>query len=248
MRLQQPTRGFSFLAACAARNRARPLAGTTLNGPGQPSPPIWSCTTRGLPCRRHYCRRGGLLPHLFTLTCARTMQTSRRFFLRSATGLRFAGGIFSVALSVTLPLARPRPLALPGALPTPLTRLRCPDFPPACSSSTWRRIQGQPAIVQLTRHLDCIAISGISDCWFKIGCFYSGVARFFHNVANLGNFTVHHERIHKSQGGMLKHQRQTANGLESQAAPQFHGARIAADHKVKLHCAKAAFLGPFQRV
>jgi len=24
------------------------------DGPGQPSPPIWSCTTRGLPCQRHY--------------------------------------------------------------------------------------------------------------------------------------------------------------------------------------------------
>src|SRR5215470_5177635 len=109
--------GSHFRAACAAWDGARSFAGAQLSGPGQPFPPIWSCTTRGLPCRRHYCRRGGLLPHLFTLTCARTMQTSRRFFLRSATGLRSAGGIFSVALSVTLPLARLRPLALPGALP-----------------------------------------------------------------------------------------------------------------------------------
>ena len=30
--------------------------------------PIWSCSVWGLPCRRHYCRRGALLPHLFTLT------------------------------------------------------------------------------------------------------------------------------------------------------------------------------------
>jgi len=56
-----------------------PLRKRSLTGPGQPSPPIWSCTTRGLPCRRHYWHRGGLLPHLFTLTCARTMKTSRRF-------------------------------------------------------------------------------------------------------------------------------------------------------------------------
>jgi len=35
---------------------------------GQLSPPIWPCTTRGLPCPRHYCRGGGLLPHRFTLT------------------------------------------------------------------------------------------------------------------------------------------------------------------------------------
>ena len=32
--------------------------------------PIWSCSVWGLPCRRHYCRRGALLPHLFTLTTA----------------------------------------------------------------------------------------------------------------------------------------------------------------------------------
>src|ERR1700760_395138 len=32
--------------------------------------PIWSCSVWGLPCRRHCCRRGALLPHLFTLTAA----------------------------------------------------------------------------------------------------------------------------------------------------------------------------------
>lgn len=31
-------------------------------------PPILPCTGRGLSCRRHCWRRGGLLPHLFTLT------------------------------------------------------------------------------------------------------------------------------------------------------------------------------------
>ena len=35
---------------------------------GQLSPPIWPCTTRGLPCPRCYHRGGGLLPHRFTLT------------------------------------------------------------------------------------------------------------------------------------------------------------------------------------
>ena len=35
---------------------------------GGASLPIWSCSVWGLPCRRHYCRRGALLPHLFTLT------------------------------------------------------------------------------------------------------------------------------------------------------------------------------------
>ncbi len=32
--------------------------------------PIWSCSVWGLPCPRHYCRGGALLPHLFTLTPA----------------------------------------------------------------------------------------------------------------------------------------------------------------------------------
>ncbi len=32
--------------------------------------PIWSCSGRGLPCRSCCHLRGGLLPHLFTLTCA----------------------------------------------------------------------------------------------------------------------------------------------------------------------------------
>src|SRR5271154_3129252 len=50
--------------------------------------------------------------------------------------VRFAGGIFSVALSVTLPqrlLSPPlqqRPLALPGALPYFAFTKWCPDFPP----------------------------------------------------------------------------------------------------------------------
>jgi hypothetical protein len=46
--------------------------------------PIWSCSVWGLPCPRHCCRGGALLPHLFTLTLVREGQ----------------GGIFSVALSV----------------------------------------------------------------------------------------------------------------------------------------------------
>src|ERR1019366_7837028 len=38
---------------------AWPLANASL--------PIWSCSGWGLPCPRHYCRSGALLPHLFTL-------------------------------------------------------------------------------------------------------------------------------------------------------------------------------------
>src|SRR5664279_3342810 len=58
------------------------------NDAGRVSPPIWSCSRWGLPCRRHHCRRGELLPRLFTLT--------GKFSL--------PGGMFSVALSVAGPL------------------------------------------------------------------------------------------------------------------------------------------------
>jgi len=44
----------------------RCAAGAWLLAPA--SLPIWSCSVWGLPCLRHYCRSGALLPHLFTLT------------------------------------------------------------------------------------------------------------------------------------------------------------------------------------
>ncbi|MCU1284890.1 MAG: hypothetical protein JWO13_1240 [Acidobacteriales bacterium] len=40
----------------------------TRNGVSRYSLPIWSCSVWGLPCHMHYCMRGALLPHLFTLT------------------------------------------------------------------------------------------------------------------------------------------------------------------------------------
>ena len=50
-----------------------------------PEVPIWHCSWWGLPCKTCYQAPGGLLPHPFTLTRART------------------GGLLSVALSVGLP-------------------------------------------------------------------------------------------------------------------------------------------------
>ena len=38
------------------------------NDPGRVSLLIWPCSDRGLPCHACYQARGGLLPHLFTLT------------------------------------------------------------------------------------------------------------------------------------------------------------------------------------
>jgi hypothetical protein len=44
------------------------IKGLGIVGVGHTSPPIWPCSDWGLPCHRCYQRRGGLLPHLFTLT------------------------------------------------------------------------------------------------------------------------------------------------------------------------------------
>ena len=69
--------------------------------PGRLSPPIWPCTTRGFPCLRCCHRSGGLLPHLFTLAkLSERFEDVPQVFLRDATVLLSAGGIFSVALSV----------------------------------------------------------------------------------------------------------------------------------------------------
>jgi len=78
-----------------------PRLRVVLSEPGQLCPPIWSCTSRGLPCPRCCHRGGGLLPHLFTLTGDANLEDVPKVFLRAITGLRFAGGTFSVALSVT---------------------------------------------------------------------------------------------------------------------------------------------------
>jgi hypothetical protein len=53
-----------------------PRSAPTSNGPGRPSPPIWPCAARGLPCRGHYCPRGRLLPYHFTLAMCRALKRS----------------------------------------------------------------------------------------------------------------------------------------------------------------------------
>jgi len=100
-RIERPTRGFILSCRFRRTEGSVPAFASRLSEPGQLSPPIWSCTARGLPCLQHCCRSGGLLPHLFTLTCAALhSKMSRRFSSRAITGIRSAGGIFSVALSV----------------------------------------------------------------------------------------------------------------------------------------------------
>ena len=60
-----------------------------MNGPGQPSPPIWPCTTRGLPCLPCCHGSGGLLPHRFTLTKRNQLvEDVPQVFLRPVTEAR----------------------------------------------------------------------------------------------------------------------------------------------------------------
>ncbi len=105
--------------------------------PGWLSPPIWPCTTRGLPCRPDYSGRGGLLPHRFTLTCAIAFRNPlARTAFRPSEGFPSAGHrgalhrrfIFCGTVRNRLPASLARtarkagPLALPGALPCGLRR------------------------------------------------------------------------------------------------------------------------------
>jgi hypothetical protein len=119
------------------RRGSAPAFANALIEPGRLSPPIWPCTTRGFPCSRYYYRDGGLLPHLFTLAQRTSFSKTSRRFPCAMPPCCSAGGIFSVALSVTEPhrvelsstppaeasnstlrrSLRGRPLALPGALP-----------------------------------------------------------------------------------------------------------------------------------
>src|SRR6267378_2878802 len=152
------------------RRGSAPAFANALIEPGRLSPPIWPCTTRGFPGSRYYYRDGGLLPHLFTLAKRTSFARAVKPGTFAKTSRRFpcamppcccAGGIFSVALSVTEPhraelsstppdqvfnlggklhfAAEPawpspgvtRRVALTSSPALASLRRRCPDFPPA---------------------------------------------------------------------------------------------------------------------
>ena len=103
------------------------------NGPGQPSPPIWPCTTRGLPCLERCRPSGGLLPHRFTLALhSLPVKDEPKVFLRLvieafAVRLRLPQAAPAVYFLWHCPWPSPRrpdPLALPGALPFSPTIVR----------------------------------------------------------------------------------------------------------------------------
>ena len=138
-------------ALCSGRREAVDCA-SALSEPGRLSPPIWPCTTRGFPCLRCCHRSGGLLPHLFTLAKLNEhFEDVSQVFLRDATVLLSAGGIFSVALSVnsgtgfslwifpryTTHIAQTKPHRLKSAPPYPWRyQARCPISSPALAKPT----------------------------------------------------------------------------------------------------------------
>src|SRR5258707_1481168 len=153
-----------------------------LGEPGRLSPPIWPCTTRGFPCSRYCYRDGGLLPHLFTLAKRFSFSKTSRRFPCAMPPCCPAGGIFSVALSVTEPHraelsstphaeARVTPLCSGACVAVPWRyqarcpcsspalaslRRRCPDFPPA-PIARGQRSPGPPAnsIIDRNPPWDC---------------------------------------------------------------------------------------------
>jgi hypothetical protein len=86
--------------------------------------PIWSCSVWGLPCRPHYCGRGGLLPHPFTLTTHR-LRGEWRFAL-CCTGRLRALKLASRTLSGTLPCGVRTFLPRPRANPDPAAIIQPP--------------------------------------------------------------------------------------------------------------------------
>jgi hypothetical protein len=149
-RLKQPTRGLSSLRSYEQN----------AYGPGQPSPPIWPCSTRGFPCPGCCHPGGGLLPHLFTLAkCARPNEASFRFSEspppRSAhhRRSRLCGTFRSRALERLVP--KRNSLALPGALPSWPALFELATVESGLSSGSpllaLRPIQGEQAITRPIR-------------------------------------------------------------------------------------------------
>ena len=151
---------------CSTAEEGRCACASVLGEPGRLSPPIWPCTTRGFPCLVCCQTSGGLLPHLFTLAkLSERFEDVPQVFLRDATVLLSAGGIFSVALSVSVHVcsaglldrhlqASTAPWRYQARCPISSPALaslrrRCPDFPPAQPSCD----RTKPAITRLTRQL-----------------------------------------------------------------------------------------------
>lgn len=116
-----------------SRDLPGPLGATTLLPLAGCAVPIRSCSWRGLPCRPCCQRRGGLLPHPFTLPAPKR------------------GGLLSVALSLGSPPAgvtRRHVVVEPGLSSTPLRRPRPPGRLIRAEPDLWRS-RGQGVLTSL---------------------------------------------------------------------------------------------------
>ena len=127
----RPLRDWTAISLTPPKRRAPLARGATITRglwrAGSPAP-VLSCTARGLPCRRCCLRRGGLLPHHFTL--ARTLAGRWRY--------DFCGTF------------RPVPSRSPSPIFMGRAALWCPDFPQAPLSRP-QRPSGE-RLAKLPRH------------------------------------------------------------------------------------------------
>jgi len=114
------------LPACGKRptRRPNPDKSGSVPGPGYgiSQSAAWPCRRWGLPCQRRHRRRGALLPHLFTFTCA----------LRSSCGAK--KGHRLCLFCGTFPKVMGR-LAHPSVAVSHHRTLSCSDFPPVSRNS-----------------------------------------------------------------------------------------------------------------
>jgi hypothetical protein len=124
--LKQPTRG----------SQSSALFERSSYGPGQPSPPIWPCSTRGFPCPGCRHPSGGLLPHLFTLAKAPSTETGEPQILPGACR-RGVGGAWRYIFCGTFRSRIPKVCFRPPLSATPWRyQARCPSVAGSCELTT----------------------------------------------------------------------------------------------------------------
>ncbi len=128
--------------------------------------PIWSCSVWGLPCRSHYCLRGALLPHLFTLTGLAVQAYALRASLPGAPGPSLSGtGEDPARRYVFCGTGRPRALK-------PVSRTLSGTLPCGVRTFLSRKSQGAPEPSSSDRPV-LLPVIVYRGC--KSGCFHQNL-------------------------------------------------------------------------
>jgi len=106
--------------------------------------PIWSCSVWGLPSRRHYCRRGGLLPHRFTLTAESNMSLCLSTQAQTSEAVCFLLHWPSSSFETGIPDVIRHTALRSSDFPPPGLRLAAIIRPPALGSSVLGTAEGYP--------------------------------------------------------------------------------------------------------